>query len=95
MALLFLVHCMEDKHDAAFEKGRQAIKETKEVHLGLDSHSSSYNQIGIMLNIQHIQSLPKTVQQTPILLLVHCVYYRHDNRLGIGTRVIKGTTEVL
>jgi hypothetical protein len=52
---------MEDKHDTAFEIGRWAIKETKEVHLALDSHSSSYNQIGIMLNIQNIGSFPITV----------------------------------
>ena len=45
MALLFLVHCMEDKHDIAFEIGWWAIKETKEVHLALDSHSSSYYQL--------------------------------------------------
>ena len=45
---------MEDKHDTAFEIGGWAIKETKEVHLALDSHSSSYNQRGIMLNIQNI-----------------------------------------
>ena len=45
---------MEDKHDAAFEIGRWVIKESQEVHLALDSHSSSYNQSGIMLNIQNI-----------------------------------------
>ena len=52
---------MEDKHDTAFEIGRWAIKETKEVHLALDLHSSSYNEIGIMLNIQNIGASPITV----------------------------------
>jgi hypothetical protein len=52
---------MEDKHDKAFEIGRWVIKETKEVHLALDSHSSSYNQIGIILNIQNIGPFPTTV----------------------------------
>jgi hypothetical protein len=52
---------MDDEHDTVFEIGRWAIKETKELHLALDSHSSSYNQIGIMLNIQNIESFPITV----------------------------------
>ena len=51
---------MEDKHDKVFEIERWVIKE-KKVHLALDSHSSSYNQIGIMLNFQNIESFPITV----------------------------------
>jgi hypothetical protein len=52
---------MEDKHDTAFEIGRWVIRETQEGHLASDSHSSSYNQIVIMLNIQNIGSFPITV----------------------------------
>jgi hypothetical protein len=41
------VYFMEDEHYTAVEIGKWAIEAPKEVHLALDSHSSSYNQIGI------------------------------------------------
>jgi len=83
---------MEDE----VEIGRWVFKETKKVHLALDPHSSSYNQIGIKHIIQNIGSsrhihLANSNNVSDAL----CIIYGHDNRLGIGTRVIKGTTEVL
>ena len=55
---------MEDKHDAAFEIGRWVILKLKEVHLARDSHSSSYNEIFIVLNIQNIGGKPWTAWET-------------------------------
>jgi hypothetical protein len=52
---------MDDKHDTALEIGRWAIQESKEVHLALELHSSFYNEIDIMLNIQNFKSFPMTV----------------------------------
>ena len=64
---------MDDKHDTAFEIERWAIQESKEVHLALELHSSSHNEIDITFNIQNFKSFPMTVLHTPIICLVHCV----------------------
>ena len=55
---------MEDKHDVAFEIERLVILKSKEVHLALGSHSSSYNPIFIVLNIQNIGGKPWTSWET-------------------------------
>ena len=75
---------MEDE----VEIGRWVFKETKKVHLALDPHSSSYNQIGIKHIIQNIGSsrhihLANSNNVSDAL----CIIYGHDNRLRIGTRV--------
>ena len=45
---------MNDESKASLEIGRWAKYAMKQVHLALDSQPYSYNQIGIILNIQNI-----------------------------------------
>ena len=65
---------MNDESKASLEIGRWAKYAMKQVHLALDSHSSSYFQTDIFLTIQYVGSYP-TLQSSQLQEYDWCIVW--------------------
>ena len=72
---------MKDESETSLEIGRWAKYAMKQVHLALDSHSSSYFQTDIFLTIQYIGSSP-TLQSLQLQEYDWCTVWNMDMIAG-------------
>ena len=84
--LVFYMLCMMYGHVAMFKIGRWAKNKMKQVHLAVDSCSSSYFSASIKLIFQNIASshMHTSCKTIAIFWLLHCIEYDHNTRVEIG-----------